>query len=154
MSENPMLMEIQQVADECKPVRDPATGRFLTGNDAARNPNGSPGKRVGAYLRRRLEEMNEMGSAALERMTTNLIAIAEDPNPKTRKEAIWAWNALFDRAYGVPSKSDEELQAMRDSGVQIAIVQLPGQPTQIATSRPKALLVPEYDEHSPLDPTE
>jgi hypothetical protein len=138
------LAEITEVVEKKAPAGlDPETGQFLPGNKLASNANGSPQKRVTAWLQRKLmgaqDDMQE-----IERIVTNIIDIANNKDPKGRKEAVWAFNALMDRAYGT-HKSDEELDAMRQSGVQIAIITVPGQSPEVVCSQPKALIAADYD---------
>ena len=140
-----LLDEITQVVDN-PTLRDSATGRFLPGNKLAAGPGLSPGKRIAHLVRRKLEEADSSGGKpAVERVIDNAVSIATNPDARYSKEAIWAYRALFEYAYGVPMKSEEELDAMRQGGVQIAIISVPGQPTQITASQPKKLLVPEFD---------
>jgi hypothetical protein len=119
---------------------------FLPGNKGAAGPGLSPAKRVANYLRHALEDADaKRDKPALAMLVDNAIAIATNPNPKYSKEAIWAFRALFEYAYGQPSKSDEELDAMRQSGVQIAIVQVPGATVQVSGAKPAPkLLAPNF----------
>ena len=138
---------ITEVA-ESKPLRD-ETGRFLPGNKAAAGPGLSPNKRIALMVRNKIEEADATGGkSAVEKVIDNAIVIATDPAPKTRKEAIWAMRALFEYAYGTPMKSEEELDAMRNSGVQIAIISVPGAQPMIACTdgNGKALTAPDYDD--------
>lgn len=141
-----MLAEIMEAAEPPR-VRN-EKGQFLPGNKEAAGPAPSPGKRVGSYLRKRMiEALADGGKPALEKITDNTIAIACNSNPKYSKEAVWAARFLFEYAYGSPSKSEEELSAMRESGVQIAIVSLPSAPAPQVSVSPR-LLAPEYDDES------
>ena len=57
-----------------------------------------------------------------------MVEAATDTRVAVRKEMIWAYNALMDRAVGRPMKDESELEALRQGGVRIQIVNVPGHP--------------------------
>jgi hypothetical protein len=141
MSDNPIIDGIIEAEAQPDTGRDPVTGRWLPANRSA-----SPGRKAQAYLAKKLDEiLPGKDKSAHAAMVDNMIAIAIDDNPRTRKEAIWAYRALAERAYGVPLKDQEELDAMRAQGVQIQIVQLPALPAPPPAANAR-LLKPEFDD--------
>lgn len=121
--------------------KDPLTGKFLPGNKASV----SPGRKAQAWLARKLEETFKDGKTRYELMTENMADIAMDTEPKYRKEAIWAYRALSERAYGMPLKDQSELDALAAGGGRtLVVVQMPSVPA----SEQHPLLV----EHSELPP--
>lgn len=117
-----LLAEIREIADSDN--RDVTTGRFLPGNKGGKGGAHSPVKRVAAWLRSELEKADPADPEKrlkLEKLFINLYTIATDDNVKTRKEAIWAFNALMDRAYG-QFKNEDELEAIRESGTKVALL--------------------------------
>lgn len=140
-----------ELIKEMKEVRDVSSqaenrlpnGTFGPGNTANKTGRHSIAKRAAALLRAKLAEIDPTdteGRTKYVRMIDNLVLIATNDDPKSRKEAIWAFNALSERAFGAPMKSEEELDAMRDSGG-VRIIMLPPQlpPTPV-----KELKVPEF----------
>ena len=116
-------------------------GKFGPGNTAANKGKHSLAKKVAAMIRVKLaspDPTDPQGRAQLELIINNLCSIATNTNPKTMKEAIWAFSALMERAFGAPLKSEEELEAIRESGVKIIVVS----PNEIVSPTTVPLLAP------------
>lgn len=71
---------------------------------------------------RKLSAKDEYGRTRLEQMVANMVEIAKSPN---HPHAVAAFVALCDRAYGRPTPSEEETDAMAMWGIQLVYVQRP-----------------------------
>lgn len=139
---NELLQEFQAIAP-----RDPK-GRFGPGNTAANKGRHSLAKKAAAFVRAKLAAIDPRdpeGRSKLELITNNLIEIAANTDPKSRKEAVWAFNSLMERAYGTPLKSDEELEAMAQGGVTFVFV-APPQIDEAAVPRALPQPQPTFDD--------
>lgn len=127
-----LTLELQAAENAPDTGRDPVTGRFLNGNKGT-----SPGRKAQAYLSKKLEEIlpgrdKSANDEQLDWMIELSRGCPNMPDPegkglryKLAKESVWAFRALWERAYGPPMKDPEELDAMRDSGkAQVAVVVL------------------------------
>lgn len=117
------------------------------------NPAGSiessPAKTIAAWFRKQLaknDPSDPSGRTRMERLFLNMFNIATNEDTKYRKEAVWAFNALMERAYGVPLKDQSELDALAKGGVTFVFTQPPVLDTSNA---PEPLLLsakPEFDD--------
>ena len=131
-------------ANAMYPQRD-EHGRWLKGT-SGNEGNMSTGQKVAHWFRVQLEGLDpkdENDKMKLARMFENMFAIAVNTDAKSRKEAVWAFNALMERAYGPPVKDKTELDAMSKGGAQVQILVLPAaQPVH----GPRELPTPKFDD--------
>ena len=81
----------------------------------------------------------------VEKMFNRIWEIATDPNPdpKSKMAAVKAFEAITLRAYGRPSISDEDKDALQRSGVRIVVINAPeGLP--LTEERPKEPRKPDF----------
>jgi hypothetical protein len=98
-------------------------GRFL------RKPKAMPeGREFTRKMRKTLNKLVEKGDMTeFEKAFINMLRIAqnEDTDPKAMSAAVLAFKELSMRALGKPSASDEEIEALKTSGVKVILVQPP-----------------------------
>jgi hypothetical protein len=154
---NPILDEIQQA--EAAPItngKDPVTGRFLSGNKSSV----SPGRKAQAYLAHKLEEIlpghtkpaNDEMIAWMIELATGCPSLGGNARYKYAKEAIWAYRALAERAYGAPIKDQSELDALAKSGGTVFILapNVRIDAANVPAELPEA--VPDYIDVEPIEP--
>ena len=114
----------------------------------------STGQKVARWFRDFLESVDPddpNGYSWLVKGALNMAKIMTNDDPKGRKEAVWAWNALHERGYGPAIKDESELEALRQSGnVTIQVISLPALP-QTTVPKVKPLLIPAEFEDDPVD---
>lgn len=90
---------------------------------------------------------DEYGRTRLEQMVANMVEIAKSPK---HPQAVNAFNALTDRAYGRPRPSEEETAAIAKSGIKLIYVDRPQFDADIPIMDEKDLQrqfpPPEFDE--------
>jgi hypothetical protein len=138
-------------------LKDPKTGKFL------KKPKPMPdAKEVTRLMRTLLNSAEgELDSATgkvrvvkgtktrFRKMFDNMIRIAsnEDNDPKAMMAAVKAFEVVALRALGKPSASDEELEALKVSGVKVVIIQPPElQHREVLEERSHDKLTPSFIE--------
>lgn len=114
------------------PARN-ADGTFAKGSSGHAGGSTSKGQLISSWFRKAIEsvDINDPASKCkLQLMFENMVAIAINNDPKGRKEATWAFNAIMDRTYGQAPKDDTELEAIRQGGASFTIVVNPTVITQ------------------------
>jgi hypothetical protein len=117
-------------------------GTFAKGTRSYAGSN-SPAKKVAAWFRDQLAKIDpedKEGRTKMDVLFSNMYAVATNTDPKARKEAVWAFNALLDRAFGPPLKDQAELDALAASGKVFILCQEPvinvDAPKQIGEPQP------------------
>jgi hypothetical protein len=136
-------------------VQRDENGRFLKGTSGNAG-NVSPGQAVARWFAKALEGVNPKDPESrtkLEVLFDNMFNIATSTESKYRKEAVWAFNALMDRAYGPPLKDKSELDAMREqAGVKIQVVAIsPLPPSSQPQVKPQLQPPTEWEEGEIID---
>lgn len=81
------------------------------------------------------------------KMFDNMVRIAsfESEDPKAMMAAVKAFEAVALRALGKPSASDEDLEALRVSGVKVVIIQPPElEHKEVLEEKPQEILRPSF----------
>jgi hypothetical protein len=127
---------------------NPSPTPFLRGHSGMRT--GRTQRSRADIIRKFLESTkrsakDEYGRTRLEQMVANMVEIAKSPKSP---QAVAAFVALCDRAYGRPRPSEEEANAIAKSGIKLIYVNRPQFDPDIpfAEAAPALSAVPEFEE--------
>jgi hypothetical protein len=123
--------------------------RLLNLAGATTRGRASKGQQVSKWFTKALEEADPNkpdGKLRIQLMFERMYEISINRSPKRMKEAIWAFNALMDRAYGPPIKDISELEAMAKSGNNVAIQVITLPPLPVVKPEDRSLIKPEFDD--------
>ena len=90
----------------------------------------------------RVSAKDEYGQTRLEQMVANMVEIAKSKSP----QAVAAFVALCDRAYGRPRPSEEEAGAIAKGGIQLVYVQRLELDPEIPRAPALPAPVPEFND--------
>jgi hypothetical protein len=125
-------------------------------NQAVAGPDGKMSKGDKSRNRNMLDTMYRYATMEAERPLINKAGepiivdgkLLTEVDPKIMMAAVQAYKELMLRAYGKPSASDEELDALKKQGVKIVLIEAPPNMMnrEIVEERPRETLKPKFIE--------
>lgn len=118
------------------------------------DPNGKLGKKAQTRIRQMFDNVFAVATMSPEQPVFDRLGnpvLDKDGNPLTVKDAkiamasVQAFKELMLRTYGTPSKSEEELDAMKKDGVKIVIIAPPEMVNRVVVEeKPREQLKPAF----------
>lgn len=142
-------LEFLETRPKCSPEQLATVRPSIAVLNAARGVKNTPSKmkkqmNAARVIRRflnskRPSDVDEKGQSRFVQMTANMVRLACGKSP----QAVAAYNALMDRAFGKAKPHDDELDAMEKGGIQIVYV-TPVELEGVPHAKPALAAKPEF----------